>query len=91
MVWNGIKQLKRLVSKKDAAMKSMFTFVPNMEKTVPVIEAKKELLVETDAELLSSATKKRSKSTHTVNSLIETKPSIYLGLALHVEKAIGSY
>lgn len=75
----------------DAAMKTMSTFLVDVEKQVTTIEARKELLKSPTTELLSFATRNGSKRVRTRNGIIVAIPPTSLGFALHVEKAIVAY
>lgn len=74
----GHKQIKRLISKKDAAMKTMFACLVDIERKSASMKTEKGILPKSVAELLSSATRKRAKSIRTGDSFIKTLTAIYL-------------
>lgn len=69
-------------------MKSMSTCLVGIENKVATVKTDKRLLPMSNTEILFFEIQKESMSAHTGDSIIETIPSMYLGFALHVEKAI---
>lgn len=72
-------------------MKAMNTFLVDMEKNLATMKTQKRLLAKFNAELLSSSTRKRAKSSCTGKSFWETITPTNLRCALRVEKAVVPY
>lgn len=85
------EQLKKVVLKKDVAVKAMSTRDLDMEIKAVIIKTEKVLQSKPNAVLLLSAKRKGAKSTRTRDGFIETIPPIYPEFSLHVEKAVVSH
>lgn len=66
-------------------MKAMSTCLVCKHKKVVIFETRKGLLAKSNAELLSGATRKETKSVRIGDRFIETIPSTYLGFVIRVE------
>lgn len=72
-------------------MKDMSTSLLDLEKRVASTEAEKELLLNTNAEQVSTGRYQGARNSRMEKGFIETVPPMYVVFAFHVEKSIVPY